>query len=227
MLRGGACYGDLPRLLRQGRLQLRRGVHARGHLHAASRLRAGRGGRRRDHHRARLGAQHPDAGARPRRRCRPCASPACAGASPTAPSSDAERRQLVRAGRRDARLRRHPAPARGAVRRARAASTSGSPAAESSSPSEHIWQQEFAWAREHGLPITAHCDDDPARHGATGARSRSTTRHGVLGPDLLLVHCIQADDDEIGWLAGRAHAGLDLDPVETCAAAWACRRRWR
>src|SRR3954468_10720193 len=28
-----------------------------------------------------------------------------------------------------------------------------------------IWQREFAWAREHGLPITCHSDDDPARPG--------------------------------------------------------------
>ena len=65
---------------------------------------------------------------------------------------------------------------------------------------EHIWKQEFAWAREQGLPLTAHCMMTP--HDLENGRAVSIyEQEGVLGPDLLLVHCIQVDDDEIGHLA--------------------------
>ena len=53
-----------PRLLRQGRLHLRRGLHAGRHVPQRP-LRAGRVRRRRHHVHARLGAQHPDARPRP------------------------------------------------------------------------------------------------------------------------------------------------------------------
>jgi 5-methylthioadenosine/S-adenosylhomocysteine deaminase len=63
-----------------------------------------------------------------------------------------------------------------------------------------IWQREFAWAREHGLPITCHSMMTP--HDLENGRAISIYHeHGVLGPDLLLVHCIRADEDEIGRLA--------------------------
>jgi cytosine/adenosine deaminase-related metal-dependent hydrolase len=65
---------------------------------------------------------------------------------------------------------------------------------------EHIWKQEFAWAREHGLPITCHSMMTP--HDLEQGRAVSIyEREGVLGPDLLLIHCIRVDDEEIGHLA--------------------------
>lgn len=65
---------------------------------------------------------------------------------------------------------------------------------------EHIWKQEFAWAREQGLPITAHCMMTP--HDLEKGRAVTIyNEEGVLGPDLLLVHCLQVNEDEIGWMA--------------------------
>jgi cytosine/adenosine deaminase-related metal-dependent hydrolase len=88
---------------------------------------------------------------------------------------------------------------------------------------EHIWKQEFAWAREHGLPITAHCmmtEHDLENGRAVGIYERE----GALGPDLLLVHCIRVDQDEIGYLArtrtpvsisilSNLRCGMGLPPV--------------
>jgi 5-methylthioadenosine/S-adenosylhomocysteine deaminase len=88
---------------------------------------------------------------------------------------------------------------------------------------EHIWKQEFAWAREHGLPITAHCmmtEHDLENGRAVGIYERE----GALGPDLLLVHCIRVDEDEIGYLArtrtpvsisilSNLRCGMGLPPV--------------
>ncbi len=63
-----------------------------------------------------------------------------------------------------------------------------------------VWQEEFAWARRHGLPITSHSMMTP-RDMANGRSVSIYHEHGVLGADLLLVHCIQANADEIRWLA--------------------------
>jgi 5-methylthioadenosine/S-adenosylhomocysteine deaminase len=65
---------------------------------------------------------------------------------------------------------------------------------------EHIWKEEFAWAREHGLPITVHCmmTSGDLEHGRAVSIYR---QEDVLGPDMLLVHCIQVNEEEIGWLA--------------------------
>jgi 5-methylthioadenosine/S-adenosylhomocysteine deaminase len=65
---------------------------------------------------------------------------------------------------------------------------------------EHIWKEEFAWARERGLPITVHCM--MTRGDLENGRAVSIYRQeDVLGPDMLLVHCIQVNDEEIRWLA--------------------------
>ena len=65
---------------------------------------------------------------------------------------------------------------------------------------EEIWKQEFSWAREHGLPITVHCMMTPG--DLTNGRAVSIYHEDdALGPDMLLVHCIQVNDEEIGWLA--------------------------
>lgn len=88
---------------------------------------------------------------------------------------------------------------------------------------EHIWREEFAWAREHGLPITAHCM--MTEHDLENGRAVDIyERAGVLGSDLLLVHCIRVDEDEIGHLArsrtpvsisilSNLRCGMGLPPV--------------
>ena len=88
---------------------------------------------------------------------------------------------------------------------------------------EHIWREEFAWAREHGLPITAHCMMTP--HDLENGRAVDIyERAGVLGDDLLLVHCIRVNEEEIGHLAragtpvsisilSNLRCGMGLPPV--------------
>jgi 5-methylthioadenosine/S-adenosylhomocysteine deaminase len=63
-----------------------------------------------------------------------------------------------------------------------------------------VWQQEFSWARERGLPITTHTmmdADDLQRIRGINAYQR----HNALGPDLLLVHAVHTNDAERGYLA--------------------------
>ena len=63
-----------------------------------------------------------------------------------------------------------------------------------------IWQREFAFAREHGLPITVHTM--MTAHDVERARAISIYReHEALGPDVLLVHAIHTDDSERRYLA--------------------------
>jgi 5-methylthioadenosine/S-adenosylhomocysteine deaminase len=88
---------------------------------------------------------------------------------------------------------------------------------------EPVWQREFAFAREHGLPITAHSMMTP--HDIEHHRSVRIYRdNDALGPDLQLVHCIRVDDEEIRWLAetgthvsisimSNLRCGMGLPPV--------------
>ena len=88
---------------------------------------------------------------------------------------------------------------------------------------EAIWKQEFAFAREHGLPITCHSMMVP--HDLENGRAVSIYHeHGVLGPDLLLIHCIRVNDEEIAHLAesgtpvsisilSNLRCGMGLPPV--------------
>ena len=63
-----------------------------------------------------------------------------------------------------------------------------------------IWQREFAWAREHGLPLT--CHTQMTQHDVERVRAIGIyAEEGVLGPDLLLVHAIHVTDEEIAHLA--------------------------
>jgi 5-methylthioadenosine/S-adenosylhomocysteine deaminase len=63
-----------------------------------------------------------------------------------------------------------------------------------------IWKREFAFAREHGLPITTHTM--MTRHDVERVRAISVyADERALGPDVLLVHCIHANEDEIAHLA--------------------------
>jgi len=63
-----------------------------------------------------------------------------------------------------------------------------------------IWQTEFAFAREHGLPITTHAM--MTRPDVERIRAISVYKEqGVLGPDLLVIHAIHANEDEMKALA--------------------------
>lgn len=86
-----------------------------------------------------------------------------------------------------------------------------------------VWKAEFAFAREHGLPITAHSmmtAHDVEQHRAVQVYHED----GALGPDLQLVHCIRVNEEEIGWLAesgthvsisilSNLRCGMGLPPV--------------
>jgi len=70
--------------------------------------------------------------------------------------------------------------------------------AEYSQPA--IWQREYAWAREQGVPFTTHTmmtRPDVARVRAVPAYHQ----HGFLGPDHLLVHAVHLNEQEIAALA--------------------------
>ncbi len=63
-----------------------------------------------------------------------------------------------------------------------------------------IWQREFAWAREHGLPITTHTM--MTGHDVERVRAVSVyAEQEALGPDVLVVHAIHTNDDERRYLA--------------------------
>ncbi|MFL5862758.1 MAG: amidohydrolase family protein [Solirubrobacteraceae bacterium] len=88
---------------------------------------------------------------------------------------------------------------------------------------EDVWKAEFAFARQHGLPITAHSMMTP--HDIEEHRSvQIYQENGALGPDLQLVHCIRVNEEEIGWLAesgthvsisilSNLRCGMGLPPV--------------
>jgi 5-methylthioadenosine/S-adenosylhomocysteine deaminase len=88
---------------------------------------------------------------------------------------------------------------------------------------EDVWQAEFAFAREHGLPITAHSMMTP--HDVEHQRAVQIYKESdALGPDLQLVHCIRVNEEEIGWLAesgthvsisilSNLRCGMGLPPV--------------
>jgi 5-methylthioadenosine/S-adenosylhomocysteine deaminase len=63
-----------------------------------------------------------------------------------------------------------------------------------------IWQREFAFAREHGLPITTHTM--MTTHDVERVRAISVyEEHEALGSDVLLVHAIHTNEAERAYLA--------------------------
>jgi cytosine/adenosine deaminase-related metal-dependent hydrolase len=65
---------------------------------------------------------------------------------------------------------------------------------------QEIWQREFAFAREHGLPITTHTM--MTAHDVEHARAITIyEEHEALGPVVLLVHAIHTNDSERRYLA--------------------------
>lgn len=65
---------------------------------------------------------------------------------------------------------------------------------------QEIWQREFAFAREHGLPITTHTM--MTAHDVERVRAITVYEElEALGPDVLLVHAIHTNDAERRYLA--------------------------
>jgi 5-methylthioadenosine/S-adenosylhomocysteine deaminase len=63
-----------------------------------------------------------------------------------------------------------------------------------------IWQREFAFAREHGMPITTHTM--MTAHDVERVRAISVyEEHEALGSDVLLVHAIHTNESERAYLA--------------------------
>jgi 5-methylthioadenosine/S-adenosylhomocysteine deaminase len=63
-----------------------------------------------------------------------------------------------------------------------------------------IWQREFGFAREHGLPITTHTM--MTAHDVERVRAISVyEEHEALGSDVLLVHAIHTNEAERAYLA--------------------------
>jgi 5-methylthioadenosine/S-adenosylhomocysteine deaminase len=64
----------------------------------------------------------------------------------------------------------------------------------------NVWQKEFETARRLGLPLSAHT----MMTRQLVARCRGVTeynKHNALGPDLLLIHAIHANEEEFGFLS--------------------------
>ncbi len=65
---------------------------------------------------------------------------------------------------------------------------------------QEIWQREFAFAREHGLPITTHTM--MTAHDVRRVRAITVYEElEALGPDVLLVHAIHTNEAERRYLA--------------------------
>lgn len=92
-----------------------------------------------------------------------------------------------------------------------------------------IWQREFAFAREHGLPITTHTM--MTAHDVERVRAISVyEEHQALGPDVLLVHAIHTNDAELRYLAesgtpvslsilSEMRVGMGIPPIVEMIAA--------
>ena len=207
MLRGGACYGDLHDyfvkvVFSYGAAYTPEDTYTSVRFGLAEAVDAGS-----------RACTPGSTTSRPRptrgRRSRRCGSPGCAAASRTGRRA-IPRLKLVRKGSETLdfddilRLRDEEfASARADPPRHRL------PGHEFSR--EHIWKKEFAWGREHGLPITAHCM-------MTATISRTVARFDLPpggrprpGSPARPLHPGQRGGDPLA----RRHldAGLDLDPV--------------
>jgi 5-methylthioadenosine/S-adenosylhomocysteine deaminase len=92
-----------------------------------------------------------------------------------------------------------------------------------------VWRREFAFAREHGLPITTHTM--MTAHDIERVRAISVyAEHEALGPDVLLVHAIQANAEELDYLArtgtpvslsilSELRCGMGIPPIAEMMAA--------
>ena len=116
------------------------------------------------------------------------------------PSSDPEAGSSFAQGTRADRPRRRAAPARRALRRPATRLHLGIACRGVDYSQPEIWQQEFAFAREHRLPITTHTM--MTGHDVERVRAISVyEEHEALGPDVLLVHAIHTNEDERAYLA--------------------------
>ncbi len=76
---------------------------------------------------------------------------------------------------------------------------------------ETVYRAEWAAARQMGLPISMHMGGD--RNDASRYAPMETLRdHGLLGPDVQLVHAVQATDEELALLASTG-TSLSVSPI--------------
>jgi cytosine/adenosine deaminase-related metal-dependent hydrolase len=76
---------------------------------------------------------------------------------------------------------------------------------------EPVYRREWAAARELGLPISMHLGGDRT-DASRYAPMETLHRHGLLGPDVQLVHAVQATDEELSLVA-RTGTSLAVSPV--------------
>jgi cytosine/adenosine deaminase-related metal-dependent hydrolase len=76
---------------------------------------------------------------------------------------------------------------------------------------EPVYRREWAAARELGLPISMHLGGDRT-DASRYAPMETLHRHGLLGPDVQLVHAVQATDEELSLVA-RTGTTLTVSPI--------------
>ncbi len=76
---------------------------------------------------------------------------------------------------------------------------------------EVVYRREWAAARELGLPISMHLGGDRTDRSRY-APMETLHAHGLLGPDVQLVHAVQATDEELALLA-QTGTTLSVSPI--------------
>lgn len=83
-------------------------------------------------------------------------------------------------------------------------------AAQSGTPiavPEATWRADLVLARDRGLPVSVHANNSATNRG----HIRRLADLGLLGPDMQIIHAVNAEDDEIAALA-RSGASVSLAP---------------
>lgn len=75
-----------------------------------------------------------------------------------------------------------------------------------------VFREEWAAARELGLPITMHCDRCMREPGCASCNLTLLEEEGLLGPDVQIVHAVHASEDDIAALA-RTGTRVSVSPV--------------
>jgi cytosine/adenosine deaminase-related metal-dependent hydrolase len=75
-----------------------------------------------------------------------------------------------------------------------------------------VYRREWATAREHGLPITMHCDRCLREAGCRSCGLTRLADEGLLGADVQVVHAVHASPDDVTALASTG-TRVSLSPV--------------
>ncbi|WP_216849490.1 TSUP family transporter [Pimelobacter simplex] len=75
-----------------------------------------------------------------------------------------------------------------------------------------VFREEWAAARELGLPITLHCDRCMREPGCASCNLTLLEDEGLLGPDVQIVHAVHASEDDVAALA-RTGTRVSVSPV--------------